>query len=80
MRKLMISGALMGFVSGLAFGLVRANSWPVILGRASAASFCAGLLMRWWGRVWLSSFQQSQFERSATTKAKQSASSSLKVS
>ena len=66
----MISGALIGFISGVAFGLVRSNSWPVIVGRASAASFCSGLMMRWWGRVWLRNLRESQSGRLAAAAVK----------
>jgi hypothetical protein len=66
----MISGALMGFVSGVAFGLARANSWPLIVGRASVVSFCSGLLMRWWGRVWLKNLRASQAQRLAAETVK----------
>jgi hypothetical protein len=70
MKKLMISGVLAGFLIGLGFGLVRANSWPVILGRSTAALFCSGMLMRWWAQVWLKSLRDSYAEQYAAACAK----------
>jgi hypothetical protein len=65
MKRLMILGGLMGFCIGVAFGLVQGSAWPSILWRACAATYAAGLLMRWWGRVWIQGLQQSYQERLA---------------
>jgi hypothetical protein len=53
MKPLMILGAIVGFLIGSGFGLVGNSPWPSTLWRACAAALVAGLLARWWGRVWL---------------------------
>ena len=63
MKKLMIAGALVGFLIGVLFGLSQGTSWPDILWRSSIACFAASLLFRWWGRVWLQALRQAQSER-----------------
>lgn len=63
MKKLMIAGALVGFVIGVLFGLSQGSSWPDILWRSSIACFAASLLFRWWGRVWLQALRQARTEK-----------------
>lgn len=63
MKKLMIAGALIGFLAGILFGLSQGGSWPEILWRSSVACFAASLLFRWWGRVWLKALRQAQLEK-----------------
>lgn len=58
MKLLMVTGGLLGFVICLIIGLAHSSAWPSILWRSSAAAFVAGILMRWWGRIWLTSLQQ----------------------
>jgi hypothetical protein len=65
MKKLMITGGLLGFVIGISFGLLQHSGWPSILWRASVAAFGSGVLMRWWGRIWVRSLQQAYQERHA---------------
>jgi len=65
MKKLMIMGALVGFSSGLFFGILQGATWPDTLWRASVACFLSSYLFRWWGRVWLKALRQAQEERLA---------------
>jgi hypothetical protein len=69
MKKLMITGGLLGFVIGISFGLLQQSGWPSILWRASVAAFGSGLLMRWWGRIWVRSLQQAYQDRRAAESA-----------
>ncbi len=68
MKSLMILGSIVGFVIGTSFGLAAKSSWPTSLWRACAAALVAGLLARWWGRIWMSglrdSLQQRRYARS----------------
>jgi len=59
MKALMIFGAIIGFLIGSGFGLAGSSPWPSALWRACAAALVAGLLARWWGRVWLSSLRDA---------------------
>jgi len=67
MKKLMIMGAMIGFSSGLIFGLVQGTPWPEVLWRASLVCFASSYLFRWWGRAWLRSLRQAQLERFASS-------------
>jgi hypothetical protein len=69
MKKMMTIGGLLGFGSGLLLALSQNCSWPAVLWRSSAAALAAGLLLRWWGKVWLVSLQQSFHERSQAAMA-----------
>ncbi len=64
MKSMMILGGLLGFLIGLGFGLAQESAWPAVLWRASAAALGAGILLRWWGRLWIKSLQQSRRQRS----------------
>ncbi len=66
MKKLMILGALVGFSSGLVFGLVQGSPWPSVMWRASLVCFASSYLFRWWGRQWLRSLRHAQIERLAS--------------
>ena len=70
MKSLMILGGLIGFGIGLLFGWIRDNSWSSMLFRACVATYLAGLLLRWWGRVWVKSLEEMLHERQAAATAK----------
>jgi L-asparagine transporter-like permease len=65
MKSLMILGGLIGFGLGLGVGLAHGGAWPDVFWRASVAALLAGLVLRWWGRVWVRSLQESFRERGA---------------
>ena len=58
MKKFMITGGLLGFSIGLVSGFLQECDGPSVLWRASVAAFVAGILMRWWGRLWAQSVQE----------------------
>jgi len=53
MRKMMILGGLVGFLIGMGFGFASQNDWVIILLKACIAAYLAGLMMRWWARMWV---------------------------
>jgi hypothetical protein len=63
MKKLMITGALLGYCLGLVLGLLQQSSWPSILWRASVACFVSAVLMRWWGQMWVKSWQIACYQK-----------------
>ena len=63
MKLLMILGGLVGFGIGLTFGWVGDNTWPGMLWRGCVAAYLAGLLLRWWGRVWIRNLEQALRDR-----------------
>lgn len=64
MKKLMIMGGMMGFMIGAGFGLAQEVAWPALFLRASVAALVAGLLLRWWGGIWVRSLQECQAQQS----------------
>lgn len=70
MRLLMILGGLIGFLIGIALGAAQGASLPEILWRSSVAAFLAGIVLRWWGKVWVSSLKKELRERAAATPSK----------
>jgi hypothetical protein len=65
MKAMMLVGGLLGFLIGMGFALAQESEWPSALWRASIGAYLAGLLMRWWGRVWVNSIRQMQTEKMA---------------
>jgi hypothetical protein len=65
MRLLMILGGLIGFLIGISLGAAQGASLPEILWRSSVAAFLAGVVLRWWGKVWMTSLKKELQDRSA---------------
>ena len=59
----MLLGGLIGFLIGILMGTTQHSLWPTILWRASIAAFLAGIVLRWWGRVWINSLHQAKQNR-----------------
>jgi uncharacterized membrane protein YjjB (DUF3815 family) len=72
MKAFIILGAIIGFLTGAGFGLANNSPWPNALWHACAAALAAGILTRWWSRVWIHSLQDSrdQQRRQASENAK----------
>ena len=75
MKLIMVFNSVIGFGIGMAFSWAQGSSWPAVLWRSSMAALIAGILLRWWGRLWLKCLQQSYLERQNALK-KQAASNS----
>jgi hypothetical protein len=65
MKLLTILGALIGFSVGVGVGMARANEWSGIFWRATLSAVAAGLLLRWWGHLWLQCWDTANKERAA---------------
>jgi hypothetical protein len=68
MKLLMILGGLIGFSIGICLGLSQGAEWPTVLWRASVAALLAGVVLRWWARVWVRNFEQALKERTARSR------------
>lgn len=73
MKLIMVLGGVIGFGIGMAFSWAQGSSWPAILWRSAVAALVSGILLRWWGRLWLKCLSESYQERQAALK-KQAAS------
>jgi galactitol-specific phosphotransferase system IIC component len=74
MKMLMLTGTAIGFLLGIALGLAAGTDWPSAFLHATAAAAALGLLMRWWGGVWLRGLRASYEQRRlAETAARQQA-------
>ncbi len=62
MKLLMITGALLGFSVALALGVSLDQNWSSIFWRASVSACVTGLLLRWWGSVWIRSLRLAVIE------------------
>ena len=60
MKLLILLGGLVGFVTGIGLGLIREKSLCSIILHACVVMYAGGLLMRWWGRVWIRGLQLSK--------------------
>ena len=65
MKAMMLLGGLLGFVMGLVLALSQQAEWPSVLWRASIAAYLSGLMMRWWGRMWVKSLKEVSLQRTA---------------
>ena len=63
MKLLMLLGGLIGFLIGISFGLLQESTWPSIFWRASIAAYASGILMRWWGKVWIEGLKSAYQEK-----------------
>ena len=65
MKLLMLTGGFLGFGIGLAFSWAQSSAWPDVLWRAGVAAYGGGLLLRWWGRLWMKSLREVREEQLA---------------
>ncbi len=79
MKKFMITGGLVGFLIGIISGWMQQCEWPSVLWRASAAALAAGVLVRWWGRLWIESVRQVEQQRRAAEEAQELPATPLSV-
>jgi len=57
MKLLILLGGMVGFITGVGLGLLREKSLCSIVLHACVVMYVGGLLMRWWGRVWIRGLQ-----------------------
>lgn len=80
MKKLMLLGGMLGFGIGALFGRLQNASDSTILWRACVAAFVAGLLMRWWGKLWISNLRDALAAEQAKQQQKLAAASQSETS
>jgi hypothetical protein len=80
MKSLLLIGGLMGWGLGMGFSYLHGTTWPTSLWHGCVAAYLSALLMRWWGRVWRKSLEQSVLEREQAQDALVPATNTPKVS
>jgi len=63
MKLLLLVGGLAGLAVGMGSSLCQGNAWPACFCRGCLAAYLTALLLRWWGRAWRKSLEQSLEER-----------------
>lgn len=63
MKAFMILGSLVGFLVATGFGLTNGSSWSTTLWRACVAALAAGILTRWWSRIWFQGLHEAIEQR-----------------
>ena len=63
MKFIMVLGGLIGFGIGAGFSWAQGSPWPSALWRSAATALMGGLLLRWWGRLWVNCLRDAQAAR-----------------
>jgi len=69
MKLIMVLGGLLGFAIGFGFSWAQGSAWPTIVWRAAGMALLAGLLLRWWGRLWVKCLRDAYQEKQALASA-----------
>jgi hypothetical protein len=80
MKSLLLVGGLLGWALGMGFSYLQGTTWPTSFWHGCVAAYLCALLMRWWGRVWRKSLEQSVLEREQAQDAIISPTNTPKVS
>ena len=60
MKFIMVLGGLIGFGIGAGFSWAAGSPWPSALWRSVFTALLGGLLMRWWGRLWVNCLREAR--------------------
>ena len=63
MKLIMVLGGLIGFAIGFGFSWAQGSAWPTIVWRAAGMALLAGMLLRWWGRLWVRCLRDAYQEK-----------------
>ena len=70
MKFIMVLGGLIGFSIGAGFSWAEGSPWPSALWRSAATALLGGLLLRWWGRLWVQCLRDSLAARKTAGQTK----------
>jgi hypothetical protein len=65
MKLIMVLGGVVGFSIGFGFSWAQGSPWPSMVWRAAITALLAGVLLRWWGRLWIKCLRSADVERQA---------------
>lgn len=63
MKLMMITGGMLGFAIALALSAGSGADWSKTLWHACLSAYVAGLLFRWWGKVWVKNLNKARMEQ-----------------
>jgi hypothetical protein len=63
MKLIMVLGGLLGFAIGFGFSWAQGSAWPTVVWRAAIMALLAGVLFRWWGRLWVKCLRDARLEK-----------------
>jgi len=63
MKSLLLVGGALGWAVGMGFSYSQGHALPTCFWHGCLAAYLTALLMRWWGRAWRKSLEQSLQER-----------------
>jgi hypothetical protein len=69
MKSLLLVGGLLGWGVGVGASSLQGDAWATCFWHGCLAAYLTALLMRWWGRAWRTSLQQSLQEREKAEQA-----------
>jgi hypothetical protein len=63
MKSLLLVGGALGWGVGMGSSYIQGYAGPTCLWHGCLAAYLTALLLRWWGRAWRKSLEQSLKER-----------------
>jgi hypothetical protein len=76
MKLIMVLGGLIGFGIGLGFNWAQGSAWPAAVWRSAITALLGGVLLRWWGRLWIQCLRDSHREKQAARRKRDTNSTS----
>jgi hypothetical protein len=65
MKWIMALGGFIGFGIGLGFSWAQGSGWPMAVWRSALTALVGGILLRWWGRLWIQCLRDARQEKQA---------------
>ena len=79
MKFLIVIGGFLGFACGIALGWANGGEGSSVIWKSCVAAYLAGLMMRWWGGMWLKGLRQVNHEKFLAAQAQAAAEESAKA-
>ncbi|MGC8744138.1 MAG: hypothetical protein ACP5T0_09705 [Verrucomicrobiia bacterium] len=73
MKLMLMIGGLIGFGTGVMLGLAQSGSWQDIIWKSAVAAYIAGILMKWWGKIWVKCIKEAESLGASQKQEKQEA-------
>ena len=77
MKLIMVLGGLLGLGIGLCFSWAQGSPWPAAVWRSAITALLGGILLRWWGRLWVRCLRDAHREKQAAQRQRDPNSTSV---